>query len=400
MDINRLFTLKKVMMTTLVVIAVALCCYVWHIYSTDAAPAAELAASQDKNRLRIPVRTHPTTLEDLPQYLNGLGTVTAVSTVTVRNRIEGELMALHFTEGQQVIAGQLLAEIDARPWQVKLMRATGQLAKDQATLANVRRDLRRFQRLAKNGLMSLKELDSKQAQVSEVLGSIQMDEGDVADAQLHLSYCRITAPVAGRVGLRQVDAGNYLSGSDTRGIVVITQTDPIDVMFSLPESSIAAILQARKEGATLQAEVWDRNHHLIRRGTLHSMDNQIDSGTATIRLKARFSNNDDRLFPHQFVNLRLRTGTLQQATVIPVAALQMDSEGHFVWLVNHEQTVTKQPVTVIMQNSEKVAIRAGLNAGDSVVTDGVEHLTEGAWVEAVIPPPPQPQSAHHADPSG
>ena len=336
----------------------------------------------------------------MPHFLSGLGTVTAASTVTVRSRVDGELMAIHFQEGQQVKAGQLLAEIDPRPYQVALTQAQGQLAKDQATLANARRDLARFEKLAKTSLVSQQELDTQRSLVSETLGTIKADEGSVASAQLNLTYSRITSPIEGRVGLKQVDVGNYITSGDTNGLVVITQTHPIDVLFSLAENYLPDIMQAQKSGQPLVVEAWDRsNQTLLTQGTLLSIDNQIDATTGTIKMKARFDNQDDKLFPNQFVNARLKVNTLQDAIVIPAAALQMGNEGHFVWVVNSDNKVSKKSVTAGLQDSHQVVINAGLSAGERVVTDGLDRLTEGAQVEVVAPQSTALKSSRAAQPA-
>ena len=228
------------------------------------------------------------------------------------------------------------------------------------------------------------ELDAQQALVNETLGTIKADEAAVASAQLQLNWSRITAPTEGRVGLKQVDIGNQISSGDTAGIVVLTQTHPIDVLFTLPESDIATILQAQKAGKTLTVEAWDRtNKQKLSSGTLLSLDNQIDVTTGTIKLKARFDNQDDALFPNQFVNARMLVDTQQDAIVIHAAALQMGNDGHFVWVLNGDNQVSKHTVTTGIQDSEKVVIAAGLSAGDRVVTDGIDRLTEGAKVEVV-----------------
>uniref|UniRef100_UPI00289EF405 MdtA/MuxA family multidrug efflux RND transporter periplasmic adaptor subunit n=1 Tax=Pantoea septica TaxID=472695 RepID=UPI00289EF405 len=338
--------------------------------------------------------------QSVPHFPSGLGTVTAASTVTVRSRVDGELMAIHFQEGQQVKAGQLLAEIDPRPYQVALTQAQGQLAKDQATLANARRDLARYEKLAKTSLVSQQELDTQRSLVSETQGTIKADEGSVASAQLNLTYSRITSPIAGRVGLKQVDVGNYITSGDTNGLVVITQTHPIDVLFSLAENYLPDIMQAQKSGQPLVVEAWDRsNQTLLTQGTLLSIDNQIDATTGTIKMKARFDNQDDKLFPNQFVNARLKVNTLQDAIVIPAAALQMGNEGHFVWVVNSDNKVSKKSVTAGLQDSHQVVINAGLSAGERVVTDGLDRLTEGAQVEVVAPQSTALKSSRAAQPA-
>ena len=331
-----------------------------------------------------PVQAATATEQAVPRYLTGLGTMTAANTVTVRSRVDGQLLALHFQEGQQVKAGDLLAEIDPSQFKVALAQAQGVLAKDKATLANARRDLARYQQLVKSNLVSRQELDAQQALVSESEGTIKADEASVASAQLQLDWSRITAPVDGRVGLKQVDVGNQISSGDTNGIVVITQTHPIDLIFTLPESDIATVVQAQKNGQPLVVEAWDRtNSKKLSAGVLLSLDNQIDVTTGTIKVKARFDNQDDALFPNQFVNARMLVDTEQNAVVIPTAALQMGNEGHFVWVLNDENKVSKHLVKSGIQDSQKVVISAGISAGDRVVTDGIDRLTEGAKVEVV-----------------
>ncbi len=331
-----------------------------------------------------PVQAASATSESVPRYLTGLGTVTAANTVTVRSRVDGQLIALHFQEGQQVKAGDLLAEIDPSQFKVALAQAQGQLAKDKATLANAQRDLARYQQLAKTSLVSRQELDAQQALVNETAGTIKANESAVASAQLQLDWSRVTAPIDGRVGLKQVDIGNQISSGDTTGIVVLTQTHPIDLVFTLPESDIATIMQAQKAGKTLSVEAWDRtNKQKLSTGKLLSLDNQIDTTTGTIKLKARFENLDDVLFPNQFVNARMLVDTQHDAVVIPAAALQMGNDGHFVWVLNADNKVSKHLVTTGIQDNTKVVITGGLSAGDRVVTDGIDRLTEGATVEVV-----------------
>ncbi len=332
-----------------------------------------------------PVQAATATQQTVPRYLSGLGTATAANTVTVTSRVDGQLMAIHFTEGQQVKAGDLLAEIDPRPFQVQLTQAQGQLAKDQATLANARRDLARYQQLVKTNLVSRQELDTQASLVQQTEGAIKADQGAVDSAKLQITYSRITAPIDGRVGLKLVDVGNYVTSGSTTGLVVITQTHPIDVVFTLPEGNIADLLKAQKAGP-VSVEAWDRtNQNKLTTGSLLSLDNQIDTATGTIKLKARFANEDDALFPNQFVNTRLQVDTLHDAVVIPTAALQMGNEGNFVWTLSEDNKVSKHRVTAGVQDSRQVVISAGLNAGDRVVTDGIDRLTEGMQVEVLAP---------------
>ena len=384
--------LSRWMWLIVIVIAIVAGVWYWHAQKPDA-PSGQQASGQQRKAgggrpgmrgALAPVQAATAVSAAVPRYLSGLGTITAANTVTVRSRVDGQLMALHFQEGQQVKAGDLLAEIDPSQFKVALAQAEGQLARDKATLANARRDLARYQQLSKTNLVSRQELDAQQALVNETLGTIKADEAAVASAQLQLTWSRITAPVDGRVGLKQVDIGNQISSGDTNGIVVLTQTHPIDVLFTLPESDIATIVQAQKAGKTLTVEAWDRtNKQKLSTGTLLSLDNQIDATTGTIKLKGRFENQDDALFPNQFVNARMLVDTQQDAIVIPTAALQMGNDGHFVWVLNSDNKVSKHTVTTGIQDSEKVVIAAGLSAGDRVVTDGIDRLTEGASVEVV-----------------
>lgn len=402
---NRPSLLKKSLIA-LVVIAAAAGVYYWWQHPAQPDTDTQTSARQHRGkgagagRTLAPVQAATAVSQSVPHFLSGLGTVTAANTVTVRSRVDGELMAIHFQEGQQVKAGQLLAEIDARPYQVALTQAQGQLAKDQATLANARRDLARYEKLAKTSLVSQQELDTQRSLVSETQGTIKADEGSVASAQLNLTYSRITSPIDGRVGLKQVDVGNYITSGDTNGLVVITQTHPIDVLFSLAENNLPEIMQAQKTGQPLLVEAWDRsNQTLLTQGTLLSIDNQIDATTGTIKMKARFDNQDDKLFPNQFVNARLKVNTLQDAIVIPTAALQMGNEGHFVWVVNSDNKVSKKSVTAGLQDSHQVVINAGLSAGERVVTDGLDRLTEGAQVEVVAPQSTELKSSAAAQPA-
>lgn len=379
----------------IVIVAAAIAAYVfWQSRSSTPgnAPAASGQAQHAPGSGRRGMRSGPlapvqaaTAVEQaVPRYLTGLGTITAANTATVRSRVDGQLIALHFQEGQQVKAGDLLAEIDPSQFKVALAQAQGQLAKDKATLANARRDLARYQQLVKSNLVSRQELDAQQALVNETQGTVKADEASVASAQLQLDWSRITAPVDGRVGLKQVDVGNQIASGDATGIVVITQTHPIDLIFTLPENDIATVLRAQKSGTPLKVEAWDRtNSQKLSEGTLLSLDNQIDVTTGTIKAKARFNNQDDALFPNQFVNARMLVDTEHNAVVIPAAALQMGNEGHFVWVLNAENKVSKHLVKPGIQDSQKVVITAGLSVGDRVVTDGIDRLTEGAKVEVV-----------------
>lgn len=413
---KRRSLLLRLLALVIVVLAAIL---IWRHFSApqanEAAPGAQQAGSGPagaagraggrRGAPMSPVQAATATVQSVPRFLSGLGTATAANTVTVTSRVDGQLMAIHFTEGQQVKAGNLLVEIDPRPYEVQLTQALGQLAKDQATLANAKRDLARYQQLAKTNLVSRQELDTQESLVRQTEGAIKADQGAVDSAKLQITYSKITAPIDGRVGLKLVDVGNYIASGSTTGIVVITQTHPIDVVFTLPESNIADLVKAQKAGP-VSVEAWDRtNQQLLTTGELLSLDNQIDTATGTIKLKARFDNLDDALFPNQFVNARLKVATLQNAVVIPTAALQMGNEGNFVWLLSAGNKVSKHRVTAGIQDSQQVVISAGVNAGDRVVTDGIDRLTEGMQVEVVAPhtttaTPNAEQPKHRAKPQG
>ncbi|OJH84499.1 MdtA/MuxA family multidrug efflux RND transporter periplasmic adaptor subunit [Serratia marcescens] len=393
---QRRSLMPRLLVAAILVIAVV---FAWRYFNAAQPPAGTAPGAQQaggkagtgraaggrRGAAMSPVQAATATQQTVPRYLSGLGTATAANTVTVTSRVDGQLMAIHFTEGQQVKAGDLLAEIDPRPFQVQLTQAQGQLAKDQATLANARRDLARYQQLVKTNLVSRQELDTQASLVQQTEGAIKADQGAVDSAKLQITYSRITAPIDGRVGLKLVDVGNYVTSGSTTGLVVITQTHPIDVVFTLPEGNIADLLKAQKAGP-VSVEAWDRtNQNKLTTGSLLSLDNQIDTATGTIKLKARFANEDDALFPNQFVNARLQVDTLHDAVVIPTAALQMGNEGNFVWTLSEDNKVSKHRVTAGVQDSRQVVISAGLNAGDRVVTDGIDRLTEGMQVEVLAP---------------
>ncbi|MGM3173514.1 MdtA/MuxA family multidrug efflux RND transporter periplasmic adaptor subunit [Dickeya lacustris] len=338
-----------------------------------------------------PVQAALSSSSSVPYYLSALGTVTAANTVTVHSRVSGQLMALHFQEGQQVKAGDLLAEIDPRPFEVALTQAQGQLAKDQALLVNARQDLSRYQQLSKTGLVSRQQLDTQESLVRQYEATVKSDQGSVASAQLQLDYSRITAPFSGRVGLRQMDIGNYVTSTDN--LLVLTQTHPIDTVFTIPESDIATVLKAQKSGQPIPVEAWDRaNRQLLSQGRLLSMDNQIDTTTGTVKLKARFDNNDDTLFPNQFVNIKMKVDTLQNVVIAPSSAIQMGNEGHFVWVLNDKDQVSKHIITTSIQYGPQTVVTSGLNAGERVITDGIDRLTEGARVEVLAPATAAPQA--------
>ncbi|WP_445497513.1 MdtA/MuxA family multidrug efflux RND transporter periplasmic adaptor subunit [Photorhabdus sp. SF281] len=383
---------------TAVVIAAAI--FIWHPFKTPSALQQSGASGQSSSLSRPPlppVQIATAKEQTVPRFLTGLGTIQAANTATVTSRVEGQLIALHFQEGQQIKKGDLLAEIDPRPFQVQLAQAKGQLAKDEAILANARQDLSRYQKLANTKLISQQEMDNQRALVRQHEANLKVDQAAIDSAKLQLTYSRITAPISGRVGLKQIDVGNFIASGNNSPIVVITQTDPADVLFSLPENDINAVLHAQKANHDVAVSAWDRNNRQpLAEGKLLSIDNQIDATTGTIKLKARFANQSGILFPNQFVNIRIKVDTLENAVVIPNAALQMGNEGNFVWILGKDNKVSKHLVSVKLQDTQRVVINTGLAAGDKVVTDGIDRLTDGAKVDIVTPMANKIQPQEHS----
>ncbi len=319
---------------------------------------------------------------DIPINLDELGTVTPLATVTVQPRIAGNIARIAFTEGQMVRAGQLLIDIDDRPYQVALQQAQGQLLHDEALLDDARLDLARYQKLVAQDSIAKQQLDTQAALVKQDEGTVTADKASVANAKLNIEYCHITSPVAGRVGLRQVDVGNYVSsGSSTTGLVVITELDPIDVEFTLPEDNIGQVAQRVSTGAVLTATALDRSGaDTLAQGQLLTLDNQVDTTTGTVKAKARFTNASGVLFPSQFVNIRLLVDTLHDVLVVPTQAIRHGSQGDFVYTVDLDQNARVTQVKVGQADGERTEIISGLSEGDVVVTDGGDRLHDGAPV--------------------
>lgn len=332
----------------------------------------------------VPVVAAAARKGDIDVYVGGLGTVTPRNTVTVKTRVDGQLMKLPFREGQLIKAGEMLAEVDPRPFQVQLTQAEGQMARDMALLKNAQVDLARYRTLFEQDSIAKQQLDTQEALVRQYEGVVKVDQGQIDNARLQLAYSRVTAPLAGRVGLRQVDPGNIIHASDANGLVVITQLQPITVVFTLPEDSVPTIMGRLVAGETLPVEAYDREQKkVLAKGTLLTVDNQIDPTTGTVKLKAQFANDDYALFPNQFVNARMRVETRHDVVLAPTAAIQRGVQGTYVYAVKPDQTVTVRPVKVGPTQGENAAIESGLAPGEQVVVDGADKLREGAKVGLV-----------------
>ncbi|MGK9232955.1 MdtA/MuxA family multidrug efflux RND transporter periplasmic adaptor subunit [Inquilinus limosus] len=351
----------------------------WHVVTAPAPPPA--GGGRFAGMPAQPVGVATVGRGDIWITLDALGTVTPLATVTVRTQIAGQLVEVGFQEGQMVKKGDFLAQVDPRPYQVALEQDEGQLARDQAALAQAQADLARDQQMLKQNAVSRQQVDDQAFLVQQDQGTVQSDQAQIDAQKLNLQYARITAPIDGRVGLRQVDPGNYVQTSDTSGIVVITQLQPISVVFSLPEDDLPQIQARLRAGAGLPVIAFDRSGTTqIATGTLSTLDNQIDTTTGTVRLRAAFDNADGALFPNQFVNARLLVDTLHDAVTVPVAAVQNGAPGAFVYLVDAGGTVSVRPIQTGPAEGGMVSVQDGLQPGDRVVVDGTDRLRDGAHV--------------------
>ena len=331
--------------------------------------------------MTVPVVIAAAQKGNLPVYLIGLGSVTAYNTVTVRSRVDGQIVKVNFTEGQFVHAGDALIEIDPRPYQVQLEQAEGQLAKDQAQLHDVQIDFERYQLLFNEGVIPKQQVDTQQAQVGQFQGAIKADQATIDNAKLQLVYAHITAPISGRVGLRLVDMGNIVHAADTTGLLVITQLQPISVIFTLPQDQLQQVLIKLRGGGQLPVEAYDRDDLTkIADGKLATIDNQIDPTTGTYKLKSIFSNENNVLFPNQFVNIHMLVDTKKDLVIVPAAAIQRGPQGTYVYVVSGGDTVNIRVVTLAQTTGNNVGISAGINSGDSVVIDGQDKLQDGSKV--------------------
>lgn len=349
-----------------------------------------LAAAKGHKKLDsdrpMPVLVAKAEQRDVAVYQDALGTVTSRNAVVVKARVDGQLLNLYFREGQMVKAGDLLAQIDPRPFEVQLAQANGQLARDKALLENSLIDLERYKTLLAQDSISKQQTDTQEALVRQYRGALAVDQAAVDTAKLQLTYARITAPISGRVGLRQVDPGNMIHSADTNGIVTITQMQPITALFNIPEDNLPAVIQRMKAGGAVAVDAFDRGQKVkLASGSLLTADNQIDPTTGTIKLRAEFKNDEGTLFPNQFVNIKMLVDMQKAATVIPTSALQRGRNGNYVYVVVNNESVVLRPVKAGQADGDSVSILSGVAVGDVVVVDGADKLRDGAKVKPTSP---------------
>jgi multidrug efflux system membrane fusion protein len=353
--------------------------YVWY----SRRQAAEASAAAKVVRPSIPVSAAKAQTGNLNIYLSAIGAVTPFNTTTVKSRVDGAIQEINYKEGQTVKAGDLLIQIDPRPYQVQLAQADGQMAKDQATFEDARLTYERDQELYSEGVLARQTLDDQQSLMNQARGAVATDQGAIASAKLNITYSKITAPITGRIGLRMLDLGNIVHATDTTGLAVITQLQPISVIFAIPEDDIPQVAKRMQGGQALPVEAWDREFKKkIASGTLLTFDNEIDPTTGTVKLKASFDNPDFALFPSQFVNARLLINTIENTVLIPTAAVQKSPQGTYVYVIKPDNTVAQRGITVGATQGDLSSIKTGLADGETVVTDGVDKLQPGVKVSA------------------
>jgi multidrug efflux system membrane fusion protein len=380
--LNRLKKMGRKAQLVVLIIIVASAWFLW-----PSAPV-NLASPQSRgSNMPIPVRVVAVENMSLDIFLNALGTVTPYNSVTVRSRVQGQLVEVLFIEGEFVEKGQLLARIDPRAYEAALSKTLGQQQQNTAQLDSARRTLERYQTLRKQDSIPVQQLDTQAALVRQLEGQVKSDQATVDDAKLLLDFTQIRAPISGRLGLRKVDVGNLLTANDAQGLVVITQTQPISVVFTLPEGDLSQVREPIQKNQELPVEVFDRQDtRLLAAGELTTLDNQIDLTTGTFKLKARFTNQDDSLFPNQFVNVKLRVQKRDNVLTVSVGAIQQNSQGAFVFLVQPDQKVSIQAVKTGARNTDVVEILSGLKVGDQVVVEGTDRLREGSLVKIANAP--------------
>ncbi|NMY38995.1 MULTISPECIES: MdtA/MuxA family multidrug efflux RND transporter periplasmic adaptor subunit [unclassified Pseudomonas] len=377
----------------LVLIVIGLCWWLWPTSSKKEQAAQPEGRTSKSGMMRpgfggstqpVPVRVSDVKRGDFPVFYKALGTVTALNTINVRSRVAGELVKVYFKEGQMVKAGELLAEIDPRSYQNALLQAEGTLLQNQAQLKNAQVDVQRYRGLYAEDSIAKQTLDTAEALVSQYQGTVKTNQAAVNDAKLNLEFTKIRAPISGRVGLRQLDVGNLVAANDTTALVVITQTEPIVVSFTLPENDLALVIARYRSGAKLPVQAWDRGDRKeLAVGVLSSIDNQIDITTGTLKFKALFENRDQTLFPNQFVNVRLLADTLKDVILAPSAAIQFGTNGSFVYAMDGDNKVKIRSVKVGATDGDVTVIEEGLEPGDRVVLEGTDRLRDGGAVEVV-----------------
>jgi multidrug efflux system membrane fusion protein len=346
----------------------------------------------------VPVIAALTKRADVPVYLDGVGTIRALNTVTVRSQVDGKLLSVNYTEGQQVERGYVLAKIDPTTYQAAYDQAVAKKEFDEATLANARRDLERYTRLVTNNAIAAQQLDTQKATVAQQEAQVKLDQAQIDNAKAILDYTNVVAPIPGRTGIRQVDQGNIIKASDANGIVVITQLQPVSVLFTLPQQQLGEVNRAFAEGALPVDAFGSDNKTVVETGELKVVDNQVDPSTGTIKLKAEFPNREMQLWPGGFINVRLLTSTLKQVIVAPTAAVQRGPSGTFVYVVQQDSKVAVRPVTVSQQDEAQAVISKGLEADERVVTTGFARLTAEAQVTATNAESAPSPDAHPAQP--
>ena len=405
---NKRITIGRFRWATGIAIVLLITASTYYLKNNDTNPKIERYKQSGKlAEADIAVSAEPAAQGDFPVYLTGLGTVTALRTVTVKSRVDGELVHVAFQEGQMVNAGDLLAEIDPRPYQAQLMQTEGQLMRDEALLKNSETDLIRYKTLLAQDSIAAQQTVTQESLIKQNKGTLEIDRGLVANAKLQLNYTRIIAPISGRLGLRLVDQGNIVHASDSNGLVVITQIQPIAVVFTLPEDRLQDVMKKFHSGDKISIDAYDRRGQTkLANGQLLAVDNQIDSTTGTIKLKGQFNNEDGMLFSNQFVNIKMSMDTLKGVTIIPTSAIQRGTQGTFVYAVQDDQTVTVKPVTLGPIEGEKVAVLNGLQPNEQVVVDGADKLRDGIKIkliphnkpvttDAITTPQPQNNDAHN-----
>src|SRR5438445_1152550 len=366
------------------VIAVAVAAWFW--FGHRSREQVKARGKGDPNARTVPVVAAPARKGTIDVYLDALGTVTPRNMVVVRSRVDGQLLSVAFREGQDVKAGELLAQIDPRPFEVQLTQANGQMARDQAQLKNAQLDLERYKTLLGQDSISKQQVDTQEALVRQYQGAVLSDQGAIDNAKLQLTYSRVTAPISGRVGLRQVDPGNMVHASDSNGLVTIAQVKPMTVIYPVPEDNVPRIVKRTQSGEEVAVEAYDRSgKNKLATGRLLTFDNQIDTATGTVKLKAEFPNQDAALFPNQFVNVRMAVETRQDVTLVPSAAIQRGAPGTFVFLVKQDQSVGMTPVKLGATEGENTEVQSGVDPGNLVVVDGADKLRDGSKVELVDP---------------